>query len=427
MAEVPTAPVFDELGTTGLLHWSGRVNEEWLRQLVGTKGKKIYREMRDNDSTVGAVLFAIDMLMRQVSWLVEPASKDPADAEAADFLETCMQDMSQPWENTLSEVFSFLWQGFSYHEVVYKIRDGASRRPERRSKFSDQRIGWRKMPIRAQTTIERWMIDEDGGIQGAIQRPPLGGNEIEIPIERALLFRTTSHKNNPEGRSILRNAFRAWYFRKRIEEVEGIGIERDTAGLCVIKAPSRIMAPTASPAEQAMYEELKKIARNVRRDEQEGIVFPGDRDDNGNPLYEITLLSSGGQRQFDTNTIINRYKLEIALVTMADFILLGHEKVGSYALSEDKSTNFAIALSTWLAEVASVMNEHAVPRLFAFNTFNVEQLPKLVPAEVKPVDLEKLAKFIKETAGAGMEWFPDENLENRLREKAKLPEKTEEA
>ena len=37
--------------------------------------------------------------------------------------------------------------------------------------------------------------------------------------------------DNPEGRSILRNAYFSWYFEKKIAEIEGIGIARDLAGL----------------------------------------------------------------------------------------------------------------------------------------------------------------------------------------------------
>ena len=68
--------------------------------------------------------------------------------------------------------------------------------------------------------------------------PPPSYNLYTIPIDKALLFRTKSRKDNPEGRSILRNAYRSWYFKRRIQEVEGIGIERDLAGLPVMYAPA---------------------------------------------------------------------------------------------------------------------------------------------------------------------------------------------
>lgn len=38
-----------ELGSTGLTRFGGWISEEWLGDLQGTKGIKIYKEIRDND------------------------------------------------------------------------------------------------------------------------------------------------------------------------------------------------------------------------------------------------------------------------------------------------------------------------------------------------------------------------------------------
>ena len=64
----------------------------------------------------------------------------------AEFVASCMQDMSQSWDDTLSSIMSFLTYGFSVHEIVYKRREGHE--GESSSKFNDGLIGWRKLPIR---------------------------------------------------------------------------------------------------------------------------------------------------------------------------------------------------------------------------------------------------------------------------------------
>ena len=46
--------------------------EEFLPELRGIRGVQAYLEMADNDATVGAILFAIEMLMRNVDFSVEP-------------------------------------------------------------------------------------------------------------------------------------------------------------------------------------------------------------------------------------------------------------------------------------------------------------------------------------------------------------------
>ncbi|MFR2459182.1 MAG: hypothetical protein ACLTAO_08500, partial [Christensenellales bacterium] len=79
----------------------------------------MYKQMAENDSVVGAILFAVEMLVRQVRFDVEPASDEERDFRAAKFVEQCMNDMSVSWQDTLSEMLSFLTYGFSSHEIVY--------------------------------------------------------------------------------------------------------------------------------------------------------------------------------------------------------------------------------------------------------------------------------------------------------------------
>lgn len=413
----PTA----ELGSTGLRRFNGYIFEEFLRELSGPRGVEVFREMKENDPIVGSMLFAIEMLIRAIDWSVEPASNDPADQAGAEFVESCMNDMSQSWVDTIAEIISFLPYGWSYHEIVYKVRGGQSLDPTRNSRFSDGRIGWRKLPIRAQETLWKWEFDETGGIQGLLQIPPPDYQHRFIPIEKGLLFRTTTHKNNPEGRSILRNAYRPWFFKKRIENIEAIGVERDLAGLPIAWVPPRLLAADASPEDKAALEAFKRIVSNLKRDEQEGIVFPQAVDENGNKIYDLTLLSTGGTRQIDTSGIVNRYDQRIAMTTLADFIMLGHEKVGSFALSSNKTNLFSTALGTWCAQIAEVFNRIAIPRLFKLNGWSVQQLPKLVYGDIESVDLKDLAAYIQALSGAGCQLFPDQDLETYLKRQAGLP------
>lgn len=413
---------FRQIGSTGLDRQGGQIFEEQLRTLQQQNGIKTFKEMRDNDPVIGAVLFAIDMLMRQVSWRIEPASQENEDLEAANFIEGALNDMENTWQDTISEILSMLAFGWSFHEIVFKRRIGPHQRnPARNSRFDDGKIGWRNISIRAQDTLWAWEFNDNGSIKGMIQQGPPDFKTVFIPIEKAILFRTNSHKNNPEGRSVLRNAFRPWFFKKRIEEIEGIGIERDLAGLPVAWVPPDILDPNASAEDKAVLTEIKKIVRNVRRDEQEGIVFPLVHDDAGNKVYDFSLLSSGGRRQFNTNEIITRYDQRIAMTVLADFILLGHGERGSFALSSDKTQIFAVALGSWLDMIAGVMNAKAIPQLMDLNGMNIEKTPKLIHSDIETPNLEELGKYIANLSGAGAPLFPDQNLENALRRAANLP------
>jgi hypothetical protein len=423
-AEAAAQEVWPEIGVTGLRRFGGHVHEEFLPELRGTRAMKAYREMRDNSAIVGACLSAIEMLIRQVSWSVEPASQQGEDLRRGEFLESCLSDMSFTWAETLGEILTMLPFGFAYHEIVYKRRLGEANDPSRRSKHTDGLVGWRKIPLRGQETLLSWGFDDAGGVQAMRQLAPPDYRLREIPISKALLFRAKSEKNNPEGRSILRNAWLSWYYVKRISEIEGIGIERDLAGLPIAYIPAECLLPDATLQQKATRIAVEEIVTNIRRDEQEGVVFPQQFDERGNPRYKLELLTTGGSRQFDTSKIIERYERRIAMTMLADFVLMGHENVGSFALSSDKTALFAVALGGWLDSIGDIFNQHAVPRLMLINGWPAERAPKLVHGDIEAPNLAALGDYISKLYSAGMQLFPDQGLENHLRRVAGLPRRT---
>lgn len=413
-----------ELGGTGLKRASGIIDEEFLPALRGRKAVRVYREMADNSPIVGSLLFSIEKLLRQVEWRVVAPDNTPEMSQAVEFVEQCMEDMSHTWDDMIAEILSMLTYGWSWHEIVYKRRIGPwEKDPRKQSKYTDGKIGWRKIPIRSQETLLRWIFDEEGGVKALVQIPPPYYQTKIIPVERSLLFRTGIYKGNPEGRSLLRTAYRPWFFLKRLEEFEAIGVERDLAGLPVARVPSSYMNAAQGSKESQVYQAFKKMVQNVRRDEHDGLVLPLEYDpDTKQPLFEFELMSSGGARQFDTSALIQRYEQRILMSCLADFILLGHEEVGSYALHVDKTGIFRTALNTIAKAIANVFNKHAIPRLFQINGWKLDQLPQIEPANVDPPDLTQLAQFMTAMAQIGMNWFPDPELEKFLREVAHLPE-----
>ena len=754
-ANVPDAsgnPVIDyrEVGATGLRRFSGFIYEEFLPELTGWKGVAIYKEMAANDATVFAIDYAIRMLCRRVKWNVEAGGKTAEDHEAAEFLESCMGDMSTTWIDMIDEALSMLVYGYSVHEIVYKRRCGDVFDPSMRSKYQDGRIGWRKIPIRSQDTIYRWQFDDHGGIQGVEQLAPPHYYHVTIPVEKFLLFRTTVTKNNPEGRSIFRGAYRcfsadtelltdsgwrlvgeittedavatlnrdtgaviyeqpsetqayphkgemihaqsryvdqlvtpnhrmwvrsahkayfefieasecktsvnfsaggefaggqslkqvhiagemlepnrwlaflgvwlaegstsrqkgydcgevslcqkegpkadeirkilaslpwsfseatdengmvrwryykkdlwaelnqfgkakdkfipreilngasreqlgvlldayylgdgvlinktdsyagtkkvstvsdqladdlmeaalkvgyratkrwhqtegfgvgcwmvtlgkqftdrmnaswssvdydgmvycvttengvvlsrrngkatwsgnSWYMKKNIENIEAIGVERDLAGLPVAFVPPEILSPNASLGEQAVLAAIKTMTINVRRNEQEGMVFPLDYDANGKPRYDFKLLSTGGSRQFNTNDIVNRYDQRIAMTALADFILLGQDKVGSFALASSKTNLFATAIGAFLDIITETFNRYAIPRLFALNDFQVSDYPRIAHGDLGATDLKEIGAYILQLTQAGMPLFPNPEVEKHFLDIAGIP------
>jgi hypothetical protein len=413
------------LGSTGLPVWSGRVYDEVLTELDGERGRKILREMSEQDPIIGGVLLGVELLARQVPYTIRPADESDKAHEVADFVDEALTDMSPSWEDTLSEILSYLTYGWSWLEIIYKRRQGLKpNSTQKSSRFDDNKIGWGGWSIRSQETLDHWEFSEEnkGELVAMHQWAPPDYKAVRIPRNKSLHFKTRSRRENPEGVSILRNAYRPWYMKKNIEIIEGIGVERDLAGLPVLWAPSSLFSANASVEEQALFTKLQKIVTSIKRDEQEGILMPMAFDEEGkNPLYKLELLSTGGDRQFDTNAIINRYDERIAMSMLADFILMGHQAVGSYALSTTKTGLFSTALSAFLDLIVGEINLQAIPRLVLLNGWSLKDCPTLQHGKIDTTDLSKLGSFLKQLSDAGMNVFPNQLLEKYLLETAGLP------
>ena len=411
---------FGELGNTGLQTWGGIVEEEFLQKLRGPNRYRVYREMSENDDVIGSMLFALEMRLRQVTFSVE--HEDGTDSEVSEFVGSCLDDMSHSFDDFISEWMAAPVYGVGPFEIVWKRREGDQRDPRKRSKFNDGRIGVRKLAIRSPETIDRWLFDDEGGIQGFSQNAPPNYRPVDLPIDKLLLFRVRSRKGNPEGASLLRNCFVNYTRKKHIAEFEAIGIERDLAGIPVAYIPPEWLLEGSAYTSQLA--EIKNLVRNLRRGEQAGIVLPNVLDAKGNRLMSLELLGQGGggrQSTMDTTQVIHRLDNGMLGTIMADVIRMGQDKVGSYGLSVTKAALFAAGLSALLDSITQTLNQHLVPRLLRLNGLPLENLPQVVHGEVESVPLADLSDFVSKMAGAGMPLFPDEALENELRRSVNMP------
>lgn len=432
-----TPSPYSQIGVTALKVSSGYVFEEFLVDLQGDQGRRKFVEMSENDATVGALLAAFTLILRSVKWEARPAKDVPvSEAEdQAEFAQSLIEDMSHTWAEFMSEVLSMFTFGWAYHEIVWKKRQGPTQRDGgKRSKYDDGLIGIRKLAPRAQESLERWEMQSDGGITGMWQYPPydmVSGVPLSayanvfIPIQKSLLFRTTVRKNNPEGVSLLRKAYRAWFFLKRIQEIEAIGIERELAGLPVVRIPASYLTST-NPLDIAVKQAYEKVARDLKFNEQGALVIPSDpwRDQDGkystNMRVSIELLTTGGTRSIDTTKVKTDYQRDIARSVLADFMMLGSDK-GAYNLAESKQSLFMKALEAVLQMVAEPINRFLIPRTFDLNGIDPQLQPEFVPGSIVPTDLVELGTFLKDVSQSGEMLFPDGPLSDWLREKGGLP------
>lgn len=367
--------LYRDLGDTGLnkTGW-GEVGDEFLREWQGaTEKAKRVREMLSNSPVVGALRMATEMPLRDIDWrfVSDEGENDPRLLLLNDALDA----MSHSWEDHITDALDFLWYGWSMFTVTYQVDGG--------------RILWRKFQPLAPDTLMKWIFAEDGGMAGIQQWPHLWPDPI--PIERMLIYRFRRARGNPEGVSLLRPAWPAWFYVKNIQSIEAIGIERDLAGLPMMTLPEGADT-TDSDDPNTDVGRARQIVRNVRADELAGLVKPFG--------WEFELLSSGGAGKIDTDRVIGRYNKQILMSALSQFLALGMENVGALATFAAAGDFFTLTLNAVADTIAETFTKFAIERLLLLNGLD----PNGVRLEHSPagnIEAATVADAVMKLVGAG--------------------------
>jgi hypothetical protein len=399
------------LGVAGDNTNNGQIRaDEFLPELRGRKAIRKYREMRDNDSTVGAVMYSVEQILRDVDLQVHAADESDAARVEKEFVESVLVDMDHSLDDHIAEALGYLSYGFGWFEVIYKRRVGPNERsPKKHSKFTDGRIGVRKIASRAPWTINKFDVDrKTGDVLGIDQSVGIMGGSNYIPTNKSLYYRTTSLNGDPSGRSILRNAYTSYEYLNNLQAIEAIAVERELAGIPVARIPAEYLSGDASAAQSGFVHNLQQILRDVKFNEQGYIILPSDTypDKDGAPsnvrLVDVELMASNGKRNIDINPIVSRYQHDIARSVLSEFLLLGTSG-GSYALSKSKTDLFLRALESYIQAIVDVLNKQLVERLWQLNGLSYDLMPTIKAGDVAPHDLREISSFLRNLNGAGID------------------------
>jgi len=419
-----------EIGIGGTNTKDGTIRaDEFIPELRGKRAIKKYREMRDNDSTVGAIMYATEQVLRDVDYYVEPANDTPEAQREADFVKGVLEDMEHTLDDHIAEALSHLTFGFSLFEVVYKRRRGPDfRSGKKHSKYTDGRIGVRKLASRAQGTRERFDVDKTtGDVLGVRQEQSFGSKSIYIPSTKMVHYRTTNTNNDPSGRSILRNAYSSYQYLKNLQNVEAVAVERELHGIPVGRISAEYLSPDATADQASVRSQMEKVLRDLKFNEQGYALLPSDvyRDAEGRPtnqrIVDIELISSNGTRNIDIHPIIQRYQHDIARSVMAEFLMLGAGQNGSYALSKSKTDLFLRSMESYINSIFDVLNKQLIETLWQINGLNYDLMPKVCAGDVAPHDLRELGSYLRNLNGANIDLSGQKDIVNALLHNAELP------
>jgi len=380
-----------EIGTTSPSPWTSFLRQEYNPKLQGIRGLEAYDKMRRSDGTVRGTMRALKTPVLSGRWFIQPGGTKKVDKKAGKFIHKVLFDdqMSISWTQVLTEALLMLDFGYYMFELVWDNRmvDG------------QLRTVLTKLAPRHPMDVKEWVFDAHGGPVGVwfySNSSDIIGDSKFIPIEKLLVFSFDREAGNIEGMSVLRSAYKHWYFKEQLYKIDAIQKERHGIGIPVIKLPLGY-----KPEDKKIAEDL---GRNIRTNERAHIVLP--------PGWEISMLKLEGQLT-DAMDSIEHHDSAIRENILVNFIRDG-------AREEDLVMFFKA--SRLVADiVADTFNCYLIPKLIAYN-FQRAAVPKLRVRRIgEAADWRTLSFAIRNLIGAGV-IIPDEPLEVNLREEMDLPE-----
>lgn len=413
-----------EAAYLGLNVFNGVTNDELKKELNFPHSIITFKQMSYH-STINAALTLFDNLISKADWTFKP----PENATAKE-LKQCakinemMHDMQdQTWAEFVSDALSCNVFGFSVHEKVYRRRTKSNG-----SKYDDNVIGWKKLPIRNQETIQRFVFSEDGnellGVTQDLSRvtdiygrySSRTSKKVVLPRSKFMLFRAGKHKGDPFGKSPLRDAYLAWRFLTVIEEIEANGVAKDLAGLPVLKLPPQYLSSDASNEQKAIRAYYENVMRNLQLNQQSALILPQAYDpDTRQPLFNLELLSLNGGKAMDTTKIKEYYKNLILTSLFADILVLGQSSGGSLALGQIKNSLSGNAAEAMLKKIASVIQDDLIKQTYELNNWDTSRMGVMDYDNIQTEDLESFSKAVQRFASTSV-LEVDRSVLNRIRE-----------
>ena len=419
-----------EIGQPGLTVLGGSVLESCQYELQWPQCIYTFDKMR-RDATISSAIQLLETMISKVKWKVQiPHNASDDLKRKKQYLEEVIEDMDCSLLEVIKEISSFNTYGFCVMEKVFRRRLRSQG-----SYYNDGLVGIKKIVPRAQETIAKWEYDEDNreltGVRQWYRKNNGAVNEFEIapgkliPREKFMLFRANSRRGSPTGTSPLVYCWESWKFKKALEESEAVGVAKDLRGLPILTIPAQYMSDGASESDKAVYEYLKRVIRNVHRDEQEGLILPGVRDESGQKLFEFELAGVTGSKSYNVGEIINRYSNEILMSFFADVLKLGQGATGSYSLADSKTSIIATRIEAALMEIQDQFNNDLIKQLAQLNGWNPVDMPKLVYGDIDNMDLDTLSKYLQRAKATGLIAPTPGNI-NWVAEQVGLPDRVDE-
>lgn len=398
------------IGYSGLKIFDGVVETEMVADLKYPKSNETYEKMMLHPAVNASIALHKSMVGKATYRFLPPKGATEEEKSQTKIIEEMLGDMETTLPDVVAEAMTMLDYGYAPLEKIFRRRT-----KDAGSLYDDGLIGVRKISLRHQKSISKFIFSEDGenvtGIKQDItllsdpynRYTKISANSPVIPRSKFLLFTAGDKKTNPFGTSPLRNVYLPWKYLQAIEELQASGVAKDLQGLPILHIPAQYMAEDATPAQKQFYLWAQNIVRNIQMNSQSGVVLPMIFDpETRQPLFKMELLSTDGKKNYDTGKIIEYYRTMIFIGLSADVLLQGATQVGSFGVGSLKTSLTGNAVEGYLKHIVEVLNNDLIRQLYELNNWDASRRCKIDYEGFESVDVDTYGKTVQRMSATGM-------------------------
>lgn len=323
---------------------------------------RVYDRMTNNDATVDVALRAAKVPVMGAEFFMEAFDEKEINQDINEFVSfNLLEGTNEPWLLTVENILRMYEDGSSVFEPVWELGTWTPRRTGANAKRYTM---LRKLGYRPASTIKEFKYDDNGGPAGVTHlaiRADGKQQEEKIDIEKLVIFTLNKRGGNLEGKSLLRTAYKHWYYKDNLYKIDAIQKERHALGVPIIK-----MLGGYSAEDVAMAWEM---VTNMRTNEKAGAVLP--------PGFEFEFAQLGGA-PVNVMPSIDHHDSHILLNVMTQFLVMGimAEGGGGRATGGTQLDMFQKSLKYVANMMCEVMNLYIVPKIVGYN-FKTTEFPKM--------------------------------------------------
>lgn len=421
-----------------------------------------YKRMVDTDDTIGS---GVDFLVTCLAARIGAYTHE--DAEISEWVNGWLEKLDGGWEETLKEILSATWVGFSVSEVVYRdeeemgwvprkvvtlppgtilfeaertgelTKDGILQYQRNYNPFLMGRgMGYYGSPVGMGVGLNGGYAGEPDSLAkyGDIPFPLRSANtfsylSVRVPVAKCIhyAFNAQGKFGNPYGRSLLRRIYKWWVMKDAFSRMMTVALNRKGTPLTVVWAdpnttledPSAIQGGENPKGMKRKGIRADKAAQQAFKDvHNDSVIFlPGKKGE----IFDVETISQQSNVTDFLSAIQQCDKAILRGLLLPALIFSSGDGSGSYALGQEHAKTFDKICDSINSSATTALITQFIARAIRLNfpesKWKKDGFGKFGKRELSPDEIQKEMETIEKAVNVGAVDMNDLEDLNKVRDK----------